>query len=171
MVPVELVGVRVEMPANVPVMMLREMSDPGRILPIYIGAPEASAIHLALEGIEPPRPLTHDLIVLLVDALAVEVREVVISEMREHTFYAELVLMHDGSELRVSCRPSDAVAIAVRASVPIFAAREVLNEAGHVPESESSDLDEIEDGVDPDEILDEFRSFIDQVNPEDFGSS
>ena len=168
MIPVELVGVRVEMPANVPVMMLREVVEPGRVLPIYIGAPEASAIHLALEGIEPPRPLTHDLIVLLVDALAVDVREVVISEMRDHTFFAELVLEQDGSELRVSCRPSDAIAIAVRAAAPIFAAAEVLDEAGQLPEI---DDEEAESDVDPDEILDEFRSFIDQVNPEDFGTS
>lgn len=168
MIPVELVGVRVEMPANVPVMMLREVVEPGRVLPIYIGAPEASAIHLALEGIEPPRPLTHDLIVLLVDALAVDVREVVISEMRDHTFFAELVLEQDGSELRVSCRPSDAIAIAVRAAAPIFAAVEVLDEAGQLPEI---DDEETESDVDPDEILDEFRSFIDQVNPEDFGTS
>lgn len=168
MIPVELVGVRVEMPANVPVMMLREVVEPGRVLPIYIGAPEASAIHLALEGIEPPRPLTHDLIVLLVDALAVDVREVVISEMRDHTFFAELVLEQDGSELRVSCRPSDAIAIAVRAAAPIFAAAEVLDEAGQLPEI---DDEETESDVDPDEILDEFRSFIDQVNPEDFGTS
>jgi bifunctional DNase/RNase len=172
MEPMELIGVRLEVPANAPVLMLREHAAPHRVLPIYIGTPEASAIHFAIEGIEPPRPLTHDLLIAVVDSLGATLDKVVITEVREHTFFAELHLKRGDTELTVSCRPSDAVALAVRVNAPIFASHEVLDDAAHVPEEAETDEAQTEnDEVDPDEILDEFRSFIDQVNPEDFGQS
>jgi bifunctional DNase/RNase len=162
----DVVGVRLEVPANTPVMMLREQQAPGRLLPIYIGGPEASAIHFALEGLVPPRPLTHDLMVTVLDALGASLQRVVISEMREHTFYAELHLQQHGDSLVVSARPSDAVALAVRLQTPIFASEAVLDEAGQMPTADQAD-----EGGDADEILDEFRDFIEHVNPEDFAGS
>lgn len=167
MEPMELIGVRLEVPANSPVLMLREQAEPHRILPIYIGTPEASAIHFALEGVIPPRPLTHDLLIDVLNELDASLHKVVITEVREHTFFAELHLRRGDLDLTVSCRPSDAVALAVRTQSPIFAAPAVLDAAAHLPEQpEAADTSD-----DADEILDEFRSFIDQVNPEDFGQS
>lgn len=165
MIPMELVGVRLEVPANTPVLMLREQTGDHRILPIYIGGPEASAIHFALEGLVPPRPLTHDLMGTLVDVLGARVERVVITEMREHTYYAELHLRQGDAERVVSCRPSDAVALAVRQEIPIFASAEVLDEAGQAAATD------IADDADPAEIIDEFRDFIEHVNPEDFAGS
>jgi uncharacterized protein len=172
MEPMELIGVRLEVPANAPVLMLREQADPHRILPIYIGTPEASAIHFALEGVVPPRPLTHDLLIAVIGDLGASLVRVVITEVRDHTFFAELHLRRGDDDLTVSCRPSDAVALAVRVEAPIFASTAVLDEAAHVAEGvdEEAQGDE-DDATDADEILDEFRSFIDQVNPEDFGAS
>jgi bifunctional DNase/RNase len=167
MEPMELIGVRLEVPANAPVLMLREQAEPHRVLPIYIGTPEASAIHFALEGVEPPRPLTHDLLVQVIEDLGASVERVVITEVRDHTFFAELHLHRGADELTVSCRPSDAVAVAVRVQAPIFAAADVLDNAAHLPDRG----DEVDDSDDAAEILDEFRSFIDQVNPEDFDQS
>jgi len=167
----ELIGVRLEVPANAPVMMLREQAAPHRVLPVYIGTPEASAIHFAREGVVPPRPLTHDLLVTVISELGAKLIEVVITEVRDHTFFAELHLRRGDLDLSVSCRPSDAVALAVRADVPIYASNAVLDEAAHLPDDDAEDVDETDDEAEADDILDEFRSFIDQVNPEDFGQS
>lgn len=157
----ELLGVHVEVPANTPVLMLRERSGLHRVLPIYIGGPEASSIHQAIEGIEAPRPLTHDLFVDVLEALGVQITQVVITEMRDHTFYAELHLRptHGDEPLTVSSRPSDAIALAVRVGCEIFCAEQVLADAGQVPEPEVASADE---------IIDEFRDFIDNVTPDDF---
>jgi len=159
----ELLGVRVELPANTPVVMLREDdAERNRVLPILIGGPEASAIHSAMEGIEPPRPLTHDLLVNVLHALSASLDKVVITEVREHTFYAELHLTTPSGALVVSSRPSDAIALAVRTESPIFAAEALLDEAAvEVPDDE-------EGAGDAEAILDEFRDFLDDVNPEDF---
>lgn len=155
----ELVGVRVEVPANTPVVVLREQEDRQRLLAILIGNPEASAIHSALEGLVPARPLTHDLIVNLLDSLAVGLTRVVVTEMRDHTFYAELHLRVSGDERIISCRPSDAIALAVRTGAAIFATEELLDLVGQDPEPEADEEEA---------ILDEFRDFLDDINPEDF---
>ncbi len=153
---------RVELPANTPVVMLRETDEGrGRVLPILIGGPEAAAIHAALEGIVPPRPLTHDLAVVLLATLGARLDKVVITEVRDHTFYAELHLRTDSGEAVVSSRPSDAIAIAVRTGSPIFATESLLDEA-------AVEMSETEDGDDEEAILDEFRDFLDDVRPEDF---
>ena len=158
----ELLGVRVELPANTPVVMLREDgAASSRVLPILIGGPEASAIHSAMEGIVPPRPLTHDLMVNVLQALSASLEKVVITDVREHTFYAELHLTTPGGALVVSSRPSDAIALAVRTDAPIFAAESLLDEAAvEVPDDEGEGDEEA--------ILDEFRDFLDDVSPEDF---
>lgn len=164
-VPMELLGVRVEIPDNTPVMLLREQGDRQRLLPILIGNPEASSIHLALGGVVSPRPLTHDLFVEVLQTLGITVDRVVITDIREHTYYATLYLQTaDGMKL-VSSRPSDAVALATRTGSPIFATQVLLDEVGQDPVVADDAL--TVDGEE-EQILDEFRDFIDSINPEDF---
>lgn len=158
----ELIGVRVEIPANTPMVLLQEQQGEHRLLPIYIGSPEASAIHYALEGIEPPRPLTHDLFISVIGVLGASLDNVVITEMRDHTYYAELHLATPDGEKVVSSRPSDAIALAVRCDAPIFASNQLLDEVGQLPEPEPEEQAE--------EIIDEFKDFIDNVSPDDFAS-
>ena len=162
MVPLELVGVRVEIPANTPMLLLREQDDQHRLLPIYIGSPEASAIHYALEGVEPPRPLTHDLMLEALSELGAEVTKVVVTEIRDRTYYSEIHMNSSGTEKILSARPSDAIALAVRAGAPIFATDELIEEVGQQPPPEPED--------DAAEIIDEFKDFIENVSPEDFGA-
>jgi uncharacterized protein len=158
----ELVGVRVEIPANTPMVLLREQDGDHRLLPIYIGSNEASAIHYALEGVDPPRPLTHDLFTTVVGKLGAKLERVVVTEVRDHTYYAELHLqVSDGNQV-VSSRPSDAIALAVRCNAPLFASDELLDEVGQQPEPEPEDEAE--------EIIDEFKDFIENVSPEDFAT-
>ncbi len=164
MIELELVAVRVELPSNTPVVVLRELSGRRRQLSIFIGGPEATAIAFALEGVETPRPLTHDLFCDVLDGLDAQLEQVVITELRDTTYYADLQISSASGDRTVSARPSDAVALAVRVGCPIFATEEVLDEAGFV-EEESTD-----DSESPEEVVEEFRQFIDQVSPEDFAS-
>ena len=160
----ELLGVRVELPANTPVVMLREHeTERPRVLPILIGGPEASAIHSAMEGIVPPRPLTHDLLVTVMLALGATLERVVITEVREHTFFAVLHLRTAAGPTVISSRPSDAIALAVRTDSPIFAEEALLDEAAVEAPEEAQEGDE-------EAILDEFRDFLDDVSPDDFAS-
>jgi len=158
----DLLGVRVEIPANTPMLLLQERQGEQRLMPIYIGSPEASAIHYALEGIEPPRPLTHDLFMSVIALLGAALDSVVITEVRDHTYYAELHLSTPNGEQIISSRPSDAIALAVRCDAPIYAADQLIDEVGQLPEPEP--------GEQADEIIDEFKDFIDNVSPEDFAS-
>jgi len=158
-VPVELVGVRIELPTNQPIVLLREVGGV-RYLPIWIGAGEATAIAFALEGVEPQRPLTHDLLKLSVEALDGSVDRIVVTELRDGIYYADLVLRRNGAEITVSSRPSDALALAARTGAPIFVFPGVLDEAGV----------EIRDDDEEDEV-ERFRSFLDSVEPEDFDTS
>ena len=149
-----MIGVRVEMPSNQPIVLLREVAG-DRYLPIWIGAVEATAIAFAQQGVVPPRPLTHDLLKDLLGATGNELTEVRITEVREGVFYAMLVL---ASGVEVSARPSDSIALALRTGTKIVCADDVLDEAGlEVPEE---DEDEVE----------KFREFLDSVSPEDFES-
>jgi bifunctional DNase/RNase len=148
----DVVGVRVEMPSNQPIVLLKE-SGGDRYLPIWIGAVEATAIAFAQQGVVPARPLTHDLMRDLLEAFGQELRQVRITELRDGVFYAELVF---AGGVEVSARPSDAIALALRTGTPIFGAETVLDEAGiAIP-------DEQEDEVE------KFREFLDQISPEDF---
>jgi len=160
-VPLELVGVRVEIPANTPMVLLREQDDRHRLLPIYIGSPEASAIHYALEGVDPPRPLTHDLMIDALTDLGAEITKVVVTEIRDRTYYSEIHMTTAGGETVLSARPSDAIALAVRTGAPIFASDELIDEVGQDQPAEPED--------DAAEIIDEFKDFIENVSPEDFG--
>jgi bifunctional DNase/RNase len=159
-VPLELIGVRVEVPANTPMVLLRESDGRHRLLPIYIGSPEASAIHYALEGVVPPRPLTHDLFLIALGELGATVTQVVVTEMRDRTYFAELHLATAEGERVLSARPSDAIALAVRCGAPLFASEQLIDEVGQEPALEPED--------DAAEIIDEFKDFIENVSPEDF---
>jgi uncharacterized protein len=166
-IPVELLGVRLELPANTPIVLLRELEGRRRVLPIYIGGAEATAIAHALEGVPPPRPLTHDLLRNVLEELGARLDQVVVSDMRDHTYYAELHLTVGGQPHVVSSRPSDSIALALRTGSPLFVAEHVLDEAGQEQVDDEDDDDEDTEGV-ADVILDEFRDFIENVNPEDF---
>lgn len=165
MIEMELVGVRVELPANQPIVLLKERHGT-RYLPIWIGAVEATAIAFALQGVETPRPLTHDLFVEVIQQLGAELAAVHVTALRDGTFYAELHLERDGVEHTISARTSDAIALASRLEdVPIFGAEQVLDEAGLEIENADEDGDE---GVDAEEAVRRFRAFLEDITPEDF---
>lgn len=153
----ELVGVRIELPTNQPIVLLREAGGI-RYLPIWIGATEATAIAFALEGVEPQRPLTHDLLRDVTAGLGATIDRVVVNDLREGIYYADLVLVRDGGEVVVSARPSDAIALAARTEASLFASEEVLEEAGV----------EIKEDDDEEAEVERFREFLDTVQPEDF---
>jgi bifunctional DNase/RNase len=155
-IPLEIVGVRVELPSNQPIVLLKELEGT-RYLPIWIGASEATAIATAMEGVEPPRPLTHDLMRSVIDAVGALAVKVVITEMRDSIFFADLSLDVSGREIKVSSRPSDAIALAVRTGTPVLAAPAVLDEAGVHFEDE-----------DEEEEVARFREFLEEVTVEDF---
>jgi len=157
MIELNLVGVRVELPSNQPIVLLKEREGE-RYLPIWIGAMEATAIAFALQGIQTQRPMTHDLLKNVLEEIQVQVERIVITELKEGTFYAVIVMSRNGTKYEVSSRPSDAIALAVRVNVPSFAQEEVLSEASIV----------IRD--DEEQEVEKFREFLEQVNPEDFQS-
>lgn len=158
----DLLGVRLEMPANTPVVVLREQAERPRVLPILIGNWEAKAIHDAIERVTPPRPLTHDLAVTMVQTLGATLDHVVLTEVRNHTYFAELHLRSAVGDTVVDCRPSDAIALAVRTEAPIYALEGLLDMAAVEAPAEG------DDDVDEEAILDEFRDFLDDIAPEDF---
>lgn len=161
MVEVTLVGVRVELPTNQPIVLLKER-DGIRFLPIWIGAVEATAIAFALQGVVTQRPMTHDLMKALLDEVGVTIEGIDITELREGTFYAAIRMRTRGAAYEVSSRPSDAIALAVRAGAPIFVAEEVLEEASINMREDEADEEA------PDIQVEKFREFLDQVSPEDF---
>ncbi|MHA7283734.1 bifunctional nuclease family protein [Arthrobacter sp. TMS2-4] len=165
MIEVEVVGVRIELPSNQPLVLLRETAGE-RHLPIWIGAPEASAIAFVQQGIVPPRPMTHDLLVDVVAVAGKQITEVRIISVEDTVYHAELVFA-DG--VTVGSRASDALAIALRVPCPIFCADEVLAVAG--VEIAEADAEEAEDGeteaTAEKEVL-QFREFLADVEPEDF---
>ncbi len=157
MIELSLVGVRVELPSNQPIVLLKEAAG-DRYLPIWIGAVEATAIAFALQGIETPRPMTHDLMRDMLTESKIQVEKIVISDLVDQTFYATISMSSGNGSVEVSSRPSDAIALAVRLSTPIYAAEEVLEQAG----IELRDDEETE--------VEKFREFLDQVSPEDFAA-
>jgi hypothetical protein len=155
MIELNLVGVRVELPSNQPIVLLKEREGE-RYLPIWIGAMEATAIAFALQGIVTARPMTHDLLRNILEEVGARVDRIVITELKEGTFYAVIHMSLNGSSYEVSSRPSDAIALAVRVNTPIFANEEVLSEASIViPDDEEQEVQK-------------FREFLDQISPEDF---
>jgi bifunctional DNase/RNase len=157
MIEMNLVGVRVELPGNQPIVLLKE-SEGERYLPIWIGTSEATAIAFALQGVATARPMTHDLMKNILEELGVQVNRILITELRDGTFYAVIEMGQNGSSLEISSRPSDAIALAVRLGVPIFAHEDVLGEASIVIREDEEQEQEVE----------KFREFLEQVRPEDF---
>jgi bifunctional DNase/RNase len=155
MIEMEITGVRVELPTNQPIVLLRERGGE-RYLPIWIGAAEAAAIALSLQGVVTPRPMTHDLMQNILEDLQVNVHRIVVTELRDSTFFASIQLQRNGDSYEISSRPSDAIALAVRMAIPIFADESVLEEASILIPG------------DEDEEVEKFREFLDNVSPEDF---
>jgi len=151
-------GVSFDMVGKQPIVLLRTL-DGNRFLPIWIGHPEAAAILMKLQGTPTARPMTHDLVTSMLSELNATVAKVVVTELRENTFHAQITLQVNGSEIEIDSRPSDALALAVRTEAPIFVADEVMDDSA------------IEFGQEPDdatEVIDEFKAFLENVNPEDF---
>jgi len=158
LIPMEVIGVRVEMPSNQPIVLLKEI-DGSRFLPIWVGAVEATAIAFAQQGVEPPRPLTHDLMNNLLELLDATLTAVHMTEIKDGIFYATMLLRDSkGGQLMISARPSDAIALAVRSHSNILATQELLDEIGI----------EIPQGDGENQEVEKFREFLDQINPEDF---
>ncbi|HET6910573.1 MAG TPA: bifunctional nuclease family protein [Mycobacteriales bacterium] len=162
MLELTVVGVRVELPSNQPIVLLKEVAG-DRYLPIWIGAVEATAIALAQQGVVPARPLTHDLLKDVLEGLGAELTAVTITDLRDGIYFADLQFR---SGVTVSARPSDAIALAIRVGTTIYAEEAVLAEAGVSIPDEAESENEVE-------VVERFREFLDQVSPEDFetGSS
>jgi uncharacterized protein len=151
-------GVSFDMVGKQPIVLLRTL-DGNKFLPIWIGHPEAAAILMKLQGTPTARPMTHDLVTSMLSELNAVVAKVAVTELRENTFHATITLQVNGSEIEIDSRPSDALALAVRTEAPIFVADQVMDDSA------------IEFGQEPDdasEVIDEFRTFLENVNPEDF---
>ena len=163
-VPAEVVGVRIEMPSNQPIVLLKEI-DGTRFLPIWVGAVEATAIAFAQQGLQAQRPLTHDLIRDLLDRVDITLTSVHITELRDGIFFAELHLRNSEVALEpLSVRPSDAIAVALRTKSNIMVSSELLDQVGiDIPEQVANDA-----SAAGDQELEAFRQFLDEINPEDF---
>ena len=156
-----LYGVSFEPIGKQPIVLLKTV-DEDRFLPIWIGHPEAASILMKLQGTSPQRPMTHDLFTDVVTELKGEIVKVTVTELRENTYFARITIVQDGQEVEIDSRPSDAIALAVRAEAPIFAADDVIEESAI--EFEGEDVNE-------EEIVDEFKRFLDRVSAEDFAEA
>jgi len=163
MVEVEIDSIRVSLMSQQRIVILKERNSE-RFLPIWIGPYEAEAITLSLQEVEVTRPLTHDLLRNILKELGAEIVQVNITSLRDDVFYARIILAINGREMSIDSRPSDAIALAVRAHVPVFIAEEVMNEAASIPET-NIEGEEIEG--EPDERLDVFKDFVDTLNLDD----
>jgi uncharacterized protein len=161
MTRMEIYGVSFDLVGKQPIVLLKT-ADGNKFLPIWIGHPEAAAILMKLQNATAPRPLTHDLLVNILGELDVEVVRVTVTELRENTFHASITVARNGSEIEIDSRSSDAIAVAVRAHAPIFAADAVIEESAIEFEGEE---------VNEEEIIDEFKSFLDRVSAEDFAEA
>jgi uncharacterized protein len=154
-------GVSFDLVGKQPIVLLKT-TEGNRFLPIWIGQSEAAAILMKLQGQITPRPLTHDLFTNALGELAAEVVRVTVTELRESTFFATITIRQNGSELEIDSRPSDAIALAVRADAPIFADDTVIEESAI--EFEGEDVNE-------DDLVDEFKKFLDRVTPDEFAAA
>lgn len=151
-------GVSFDVIGKQPIVLLKSVTG-NRYLPIWIGQAEAQAIISRLQGAETPRPMTHDLLTDVVAELNAEIARITVTELRDSTFYALITLRRQQTEIEVDSRPSDAIALAIRAGAPIFVADQVIEENGlEIPE-------------DSEETVERFKEFLDQVTPDDFAGS
>jgi uncharacterized protein len=144
-----------------PIVLLKT-ADGNKFLPIWIGHPEAAAILMKLQGASTPRPMTHDLVADMLGELGAQVVRITVTELKENTFYASITVQQDGSEIEIDSRPSDAIALAVRADAPIFAAESVIEESAIEFEGEE---------VNEEEIVTEFKAFLENVTPDEFAET
>jgi bifunctional DNase/RNase len=151
-------GVSFDMVGKQPIVLLKT-AEGNKFLPIWIGHPEAAAILMKLQGASTPRPMTHDLVTDILGQLQAQVIRITVTELRENTFYAQITVQQDGSEVEIDSRPSDAIALALRADAPIFAADEVIEESAIEFEGDET-TDE--------EMVAEFKRFLDSVTPDEF---
>jgi bifunctional DNase/RNase len=161
MTRMEIYGVSFDLVGKQPIVLLKT-AEGNKFLPIWIGHSEAAAILTKLQNATVPRPLTHDLLVNILGELEVDVVRVTVTELRENTFHASITVARDGTEIEIDSRSSDAIAVAVRAQAPIFAADAVIDESAIEFEGEE---------VNEEEIIDEFKSFLDRVSAEDFAEA
>src|SRR5689334_11234181 len=143
-------GVSFDLVGKQPIVLLKT-ADGNKFLPIWIGHPEAAAILMKLQGASTPRPMTHDLVTAMLGELDAQVVRITVTELKENTFYASITVQQNGSEIEIDSRPSDAIALAVRADAPIFAAEEVIEESAIEFEGEEVNEDEVQ------EIVSEFK--------------
>jgi bifunctional DNase/RNase len=153
-------GVSFDIVGKQPIVLLKT-ADGNKFLPIWIGHPEAAAILMKLQGASTPRPMTHDLVTEMLSQLEARVTRITVTDLRDNTFYASITIQMDGTEIEVDSRPSDAIALAVRAEAPIFADERVIEESAIEFEGEANE----------DDIVDEFKKFLDRVSAEDFAEA
>ena len=151
-------GVSFDLVGKQPIVLLKT-ADGNKFLPIWIGHPEAAAILMKLQGATTPRPMTHDLVTDMLGELGAEVVRITVTELKDNTFYASITVQQNGTELEIDSRPSDAIALAVRADAPIFAAERVIEESAIEFEGEE---------VNEEEIVSDFRKFLENVTPDEF---
>jgi bifunctional DNase/RNase len=151
-------GVSFDIVGKQPIVLLKT-AEGNKFLPIWIGHPEAAAILMKLQGASTPRPMTHDLVTSMLGELDAQVVRITVTELRENTFHASITIQQNGTEIEVDSRPSDAIALAVRAEAPIYADDRVIEESAIEFEGEE---------VNEEEIVDEFRRFLDHVTPDEF---
>lgn len=173
MVEVVIDSIRVSLMSQHRVVVLKDL-DSERYLTIFIGSCEADAITIHLQHLQggplPQRPLTHDLLKLLMESLGGELVRIIVNDLRDEIYFAELIIEVDGEEIRVDSRPSDAIALAVRAEVPIFVEDDVMDRAASVPDEEITE-DELEEDDEPIDVGDEglslFKDFVDTLDLDD----
>src|SRR5438067_5112112 len=150
-------GVSFDLVGKQPIVLLKT-TEGNKFLPIWIGHPEAAAILMKLQGATTPRPMTHDLVTDMLSQLDAQVVRITVTELRDSTFYAQITVQQDGSEIEIDSRPSDAIALAIRAEAPIFVADRVIEESAIEFEGEE---------VNEEEIVSEFKRFLDHVSPDE----
>jgi bifunctional DNase/RNase len=154
-------GVSFDLVGKQPIVLLKT-AEGNKFLPIWIGHPEAAAILMKLQSASTPRPMTHDLVTDMLDQLGAQVVRITVTELRENTFYAQITVQQDGSEVDIDSRPSDAIALAIRADAPIFAADDVIEESAIEFEGDEINQEDLEKEVS------KFKQFLDHVSPDEF---
>jgi bifunctional DNase/RNase len=158
MVEMVIYGVSFDLVGKQPIVLLKT-ADGNRFLPIWIGHPEAAAILMKLQNASTPRPMTHDLLTEILGQLNAEVVRITVTELRENTFFAQITVQQDGSEVEIDSRPSDAIALAIRSDAPIYAAESVIDESAIEFEGEE---------INEEDMVDEFKKFLENVSPDQF---
>jgi uncharacterized protein len=154
-------GVSFDLVGKQPIVLLKT-AEGNKFLPIWIGHPEAAAILMKLQSATTPRPMTHDLVTDMLEQLGAQVVRITVTELRENTFFAQITVQQDGSEVDIDSRPSDAIALAIRADAPIYAADEVIEESAIEFEGDEINQEELEKEVS------KFKQFLDHVTPDEF---